>query len=230
MNNFPTIVMDNFYNDPDFVRDFALSLEYEQSDGTFAGKRTKPLNLIDVDFYKESVSKFLSLFYDLSFVSCSNVNVLTQFTLIDSFAPEKDSIKNKPWVHRDEGTILAGVVYLSKEADSNSGTTVYKSKPNLNTQATLSDTSHRVELFGNTNVDDVSVEYKNQITNHNSLFEESVIIKNEYNRIVCYDSYNWHCASSHYSSSEPRLTQTFFLLNINCNTKYPITRVKNFKL
>ena len=61
-NFFPTTCIDNFYKDPDGIRNFALSLNYNDNSGNFPGLRTDNLNKIDAQFYKQSVNKLLSLF------------------------------------------------------------------------------------------------------------------------------------------------------------------------
>ena len=68
-NFFPTTCIDNFYKDPDGVRNFALSLEYNDNAGNFPGVRTDNLKNIDEQFYKQSVNKLLSLFFQVSAIN-----------------------------------------------------------------------------------------------------------------------------------------------------------------
>ena len=65
MKNFPTICIDNFYSDPDIIRDFALKQEFHKSlTGGWPGTRTYPIHQLDQDFFKYFTSKFLAVFYD----------------------------------------------------------------------------------------------------------------------------------------------------------------------
>ena len=38
---FPITCYDNFYENPDYIREFALSLDYSPESGTFPGVRSK---------------------------------------------------------------------------------------------------------------------------------------------------------------------------------------------
>jgi hypothetical protein len=57
MNFYPITIVDNFYENPDEVRQLALSQQYypaselDNSEGIFPGKRTHELGSIDSDFF-----------------------------------------------------------------------------------------------------------------------------------------------------------------------------------
>ena len=56
---FPISCFDDFYKDPDKVREWALDLEYTKHKGTYPGVRSQCLSGIDRDFYEVSCRKFL---------------------------------------------------------------------------------------------------------------------------------------------------------------------------
>ena len=68
MNYYPITVVDNFYENPDLVRDYALSLNYRSSaDGKWPGVRTNEIADLNPRFFKMFVDKILSLFFDLEY-------------------------------------------------------------------------------------------------------------------------------------------------------------------
>ena len=64
---FPITCVDDFYSEPDNIRDFALSLEYGKDElSNFPGQRTKMLHEIDSYFFNIFCEKIFSLFFNLS--------------------------------------------------------------------------------------------------------------------------------------------------------------------
>ena len=57
----PASCIENFYDDPDSIRDFALSLDYypPNRDENFPGVRTNCLSSIDDNFFQFSTQIFL---------------------------------------------------------------------------------------------------------------------------------------------------------------------------
>ena len=63
----PITIIDNFFDNPDQVRNIALSSDYErQDDSTFPGYRTKMIAEIDKTIYRTVMEKVLGLFWDLT--------------------------------------------------------------------------------------------------------------------------------------------------------------------
>ena len=50
MSLIPTSCVDDFYEDPDSIREYALSLDYKKEKGNYPGVRTKDLSYINKDF------------------------------------------------------------------------------------------------------------------------------------------------------------------------------------
>ena len=57
--NYPISIFDHYYNDPDAIREYALSLEYTKAPGFFPGYRTECLSTISKEFWELSYQKFL---------------------------------------------------------------------------------------------------------------------------------------------------------------------------
>jgi Family of unknown function (DUF6445) len=216
---FPLVVADNFYDNPDAVRNFALTLDFKQADlGDWPGKRTANLATIDQNFHYYCINRFLSLYFDLSIVESKNIKAESFFQLIDPFDKDKNNIKNKAWVHADFLPI-AGVVYLTPGADPDSGTSLYKLNPGA--EPDWKKTSERSKLHLTGNIDN---EYKNALIKHSNCFTETVATKNIYNRAIGYDGAAFHCASNHHAG-KPRLTQTFFIYNMEIKSFPPLERL-----
>ena len=82
--NFPSICVDNFYDNPDEVREFALSLDYSETEnGKYPGKRTKSLDTISNEFFHSFCQRLFSVYYDFQIPISWKVS--TQFQLIEPF-------------------------------------------------------------------------------------------------------------------------------------------------
>ena len=219
MKHFPIIVADDFYNNVDEVRTFALSLDYSEVSGNFPGKRTKSLHFINEEFNKSSCAKFSSLFFDLDICGEFNCSISSQFQLFDSIGDVTNPY-NKGWIHLDPSVIAAGVVYLTPEPNPNSGTSFYTLTGEYNNWNI--DIQERLD-FNESQI--VSDSYLNKLIHNNNQFKETVSVKNVYNRVVGYDANTWHGATSHYSDNQ-RLTQVFFIYNIHCNSLSSLDRIK----
>jgi hypothetical protein len=216
MKNFPTIVIDNFYNDPDKIRDFALKQDFLEP-GNYPGKRTKPLHEINKDLFIEFTSKLFSIYY------YENItwNVETSFWKVGTLDNDPLSPKNMGWIHED-GCLVAGVVYLSPGLNKNLGTTIYKQKNEI--------PKHNMSMnkFYSNGEDD---RFDEGIINNNSCYEETTRIHNEYNRLVCFDGKVPHSPSGYYMKDEIRLNQVFFIYEVKSDKQLtPIQRLRNYKV
>ena len=220
MKKFPITVLDNFYENPDLVRQFALSLDYHTSlEGRWPGKRTSLLHEVNLSFFDTFCNKLFSLFYDLDYIPV-NYNVSTNFQSISNYSENPDSKLNGGWIHRDIESVCSGVIYLNPNPQENTGTNIY-SQIDKNI---VSPISEKFKLYkGEEPVDEF--EYTQQILENNSNFEETINIKNVYNRMILFEGGVYHGVQSLYSSLEPRLTQVFFVYKVG-GARYPVVRSK----
>ena len=117
--HFPITVIDNFFDDPDRIVNFANSLEYSprKKGDHWYGLRSKSLHEIDKGYFEWSSQKILRTFYkDETPHVC---NTLFQKT------PGSKKISNKGWIHTDD-CLMAAIIYLDK--NNISGTNFYKAK------------------------------------------------------------------------------------------------------
>ena len=124
-NVFPTSIFDNFYDDPDSVREYALSLEYKNWRGIYPGLRSKPLPEINKGFWQRSYHKVLSMFGDYYHTDDRNYTVESCFQKISRFSSDPEDPINVGYIHNDDPADLAAVVYLDKDPFINNGTSLY---------------------------------------------------------------------------------------------------------
>ena len=214
----PVSCFDNFYDDPDSIRDFALSLDFKppRKQENFPGERTTSLSLIDENFHHFSVEKVVSSFFDSE--SIPECRAFTQFQKIPTFNSDRHHPMNRGWAHKDDDvphSLLSAVVYLNKNTCLDSGTKILSlKKGHENYEFSDEDKAIRRSLyhkhfFGDKDVDQNL--YSKAIQNHNSKFDTTIEFKNVYNRLIVYDGTLWHNQSSFWVPEEFRLTQVFFI-------------------
>jgi hypothetical protein len=227
---FPITCVDNFYSEPDKIIDFALSLEYGKDElSIFPGQRTKMLHEIDSYFFNLFCKKIFSLFFNVDYDELK-WRVQTGFQKTYKYECSEKNINevNSGWIHIDDEMILAGVIYLNKFPNIDSGTSFYNS---YSEDFIVESLKIRDDFYRNKSVSiDEYVELK---TKHNSNFCKTAEFKNVYNRLVAYDSQYWHKESSFLMDSEDfRLTQVFFVSEIEYSNKTapPISRSKKIDI
>ena len=178
-------VFENFYENPDEVRDYALNQTFN-IEGNYPGWRTKPAvpeqseklkNFIQEKIIGEEITHWPEEY-----------NTAYQYT-------DKDCVT---WVHHD-ATEWAGVVYLTPNAPVDSGTSIYRLKETGVYQW---------------NPDDDSTDYNNgEIPRDITKWEEILSVGNIYNRLVIYKGTYYHRSKIPgfgNGKEDGRLFQTFF--------------------
>lgn len=223
MNNFPSFCVDNFYSNPDDIRALALAeIKDNPIDvkGIYPGIRSRQLKEINKDLYNQFCYKFFSIFYDLRTSKIQWV-MDTSFQLIEPFSTNKDSPRNRGWIHLDERVICGGVVYLTPDIEPSTGTSMFR----LDNPETLNKSNDKKEYY-ETGI--FRPNYDTELEKHNNSFTETARYNNIYNRLIGFDSSTWHGVNSYYTTKEPRLIQVFFVHLLNRETQTPILRSKVF--
>lgn len=211
----PTTVYDNFLDDPDKVREWALKLEYaKEPNGRWPGKRTKPLHEITPAFFEMVSRKLFSQFFDLL-----NEQVRWQVTMCFQLI---DNNYGAGWVHSDADLQhITSILYLNPDSDLNSGTSIYREKKSILQYVNQLDNKY----YGNLGIGDPK-EIEESRKRHNDQFEETIRINNVYNRLISFDSHLFHAAQDFSGySKEPRLTLVMFTNDLYCTTP-PVARVR----
>lgn len=213
---FPITCVDNFFQDPDAVRELALSLPYDKKEGNYPGVRTKPLHEIAPDYFQFFCRRLFGLFYDYRKFNNVDWVVSTTFQKIEPF--EGSDAANVGWIHKDKTCLFAGIIYLTPNANPDSGTSIFKPKK---VNCVPINILERNEMFA-TNKGDERTE--KALKENNERFIETVRFQNMYNRLVSYGGENYHGVNSYCTKTEPRLTQVFFVKNVIADW-YPRTHL-----
>ena len=224
--NFYPSCVDNFFDNPDLIREFALSLEMKPSeDGSWPGLRSKSLHEIDNEFHVNIFLKILSVYYDLKYADISWETGKAFFQSIPKYKGS-DSI-NKGWIHMDNGDELAGLVYLTPDANPDSGTSLFKLKDEFkDTYVPFARAPDKHTFYTNRKITDE--DYLKSLEKWNNQFQETVRFQNLYNRLITYDANELHKANG-FDSEKNRLTLVVFMRGVkNDNTKRsPLKRVQD---
>lgn len=176
------IIIDDFYNNPHETRDFALSQDFNVT-GNYPGTRTLPCT----GGYLEDIQRtFQSILNRKITYWPSGYNTAFQVTLDN----------DKTWIHHDNTTEWAAVIYLTPDAPIESGTGIYKNK--------------LTGIFRHT--EDAAVDY-NEVFSLESDWELIASAGNIFNRLVMYKANYYHRSilpGFGKDKNEGRLFQTFF--------------------
>lgn len=218
-NLFPITIIDNFYSNPDEVRDMALKEEYKPSEnGAWPGERSvKNLDEINENLFLFFSKSILSIFYPPEYHI--GFDIVTCFQKITPRHKEKFHPKNMGWIHTD-GCLFGGLIYLTKDSEKDTGTSIYTEK-NTYFQYSMEDSmTMRNDYLGQSNIADeeYSKIHKKTLESYN----ETVKIENVYNRCILFGGNNHHSAQSF--GTKERLTQVFFCYKINSEWNYPFCR------
>jgi hypothetical protein len=229
--NFPTLCVDNFYKDPDSIRQFALSLDYQKPpSGQYPGKRTDALHGIDRTFFDAFCEKLFSIYYD--FLTPIDWVVNTSFQLINPMSDSENNAKNTGWIHtdyrKDGDPIFAGIIYLTPDINPKCGTSIFKINEKSKFFGPHIEEIEQVKRkFYLSGVDD---DYDNVLKATNDCFTETARFDNIYNRLVSFDAKTFHAANNFYTEGQPRLTQVFFVHSLTTESRYPLDRCYSSKL
>jgi len=224
MNYFPITCIDDFYSNPNEVREFALSQKFYHARDNFPGKRTDRLDLISESFFNSFCERLFSIFFEFKREDIA-WTISTYFQKIEPFDTNQKSPLNEGWVHNDGSKVIAaGVVYLNPLTNGDAGTSFYSSIVDSPTEnITLRD-----KFYGNQNVD--IEEYISEKENNNSQYKQTLEIKNVYNRMAFFGAQYPHKESNfHVGYNEPRLTQPFFINVVNCISP-PLIRKNRYEI
>ena len=189
------IITDDFYQDPDGVREFALNQPFDVK-GNYPGQRTKTFH--DWLGLKEGIQ---------SIVKNAGGNITyyeSEYTSNFQYTTEKDS----SWIHADQTTNWAGVLYLTPDAPANGGTGLFRHKE------TGWETAPRLK---NGNYDQKGLDKVNADARNYDAWEMTAMTAPIYNRLVLYRGDMFHKSMEYFGKDryDGRLFQTFFF-----NTEY----------
>tara|TARA_B100000029_G_scaffold238127_1_gene235213 strand:- start:15750 stop:16544 length:795 start_codon:yes stop_codon:yes gene_type:complete len=220
-DKFFPVVVDNFFDNPESLVEYSKTLPKEVV-GNQPGKRTKHFWEIDQVLHNAIIRKILSCYYDLDYTNISWKLSNMNFHEIPRYSENKNDDINKGWIHQDNGVgstanddDIAGLIYLNKDIDEDSGTSLFALKPNFQynfaTQSPMGRTEEQARGEG--------------WAIHRENFIEKIRFQNVFNRMIMYDANEFHAANSYYTEGDPRLTLVFFIGGIE-GTEFPRERIK----
>ena len=224
MNLYPVAIIENFYENPDAIREFALAQEYTfchnrlNLEYVYPGSRTRDLFDLDSTLHEKICKKLVSVFHNAE-------NDHMRWALSTSFQSVTEEY-NQGVIHTDQNTVFAGVLYLTPDAPLNSGTSLFKKNNNFDEkkyQKALEDNDERFKAG------DIAMR-----TDYHSMFDEIVRVNNVYNTLIIYEGRHFHAANHFFGKAlkDSRLTQVFFVNKIDAQKQsvFPISRVNAIKV
>ena len=199
------LILDNFLEMPTIVRKWATSQYYYTSKEftemynkhtDWPGRRT--LHVADLD--KEYADIVLGKVANIAVqqYGLKNISIRSFFQLTTS-----DNLDS--WVHQDNDTDVAAILYLNPDPPVNSGTTLYRCKNVQKWTAFMSDQQGYATLKTINALENKEL--------YEELFEPIDIIGNVFNRLVIYKGTEYHKSNNYFGNSveDGRLTQVFFI-------------------
>ena len=192
----PTMVVDNFFESPDVVREFALGLEYHKAEtNRWPGERSLQLSEIAPVLFKRTLWKIINLI-----ISDENYkfDARMSFQLVDKSW-------DTGWVHHDfPAATFTAIIYLTP--DGQCGTSLYVK----NNPIQYEDATYVKEKLNSYKTGDQNINARSQ---HNSEYTETINVKGLYNRMFLFESHNYHAAHTFFgdSSDNSRLTLVAFI-------------------
>ena len=233
---FPNLTFNDFYKDPDSVREFALSLNYDCTKGNHPGLRSEEIGLIDKEFKEQCGKKLLSILGDYDDSRICHYNLNTAFQKIWRFSSDPKDPVNDGWIHNDGLCPLAAVIYLDPDPVNDNGTSVYIKDYNLPEEERVTPNNRPQwynDILGSEDLSSVDSlkPYRKSIVKNNNQFSLTTEVKNRYNRAIIYSGAQWHGQTSYYMPTDDdfRLTQVFFFFEMNIpNILVPKVRCKSY--
>ncbi len=213
--NFQTQIVDNFFENPDYVRALGLEATKTQkpfgNNGYLRGKRSEHLRTVDKLIYKKIVTSLGYLYLNVNFKEeyFEDISSTCEFQLTDGTWTEG-------WIHYDN-SLITSVIYLHPSPAPDSGTKIFLPKKQNTIQL-------HAEYHKKTNADSSlrgTEEYIAKRAENNEQFYETVSIQNVYNRMTSFFGYQWHCGSNHFGDQESnsRLTIVTQIYNFGQSLK-----------
>ena len=177
------MVIDNFYNNANEVRDYILTQDFNIT-GNYPGKRTKSYA---TNALKDTIEKYIEPF---------GGKIIDFPMLVDSYngAFQYTTSRERSWIHVDSCNNWGGVLYLTPDPPPNSGTGFYKFKEG--------------SMFQEPEKKSDTDKYSQDITKWELIDQ----VGNVFNRLVLFNSKRFHISMDYFGveKHDSRLFQVFF--------------------
>ena len=176
-------IIDDFYKNPDKIRDFALKQYYWDDEG-YVGMRTRK------QFMFEGVKERIEEIMNAKITKWNDYGMNGRF---------QSNIAGAPTAYHCDLQQWAGMIYLTPNAPYSSGTKIIANK--------------KTKIYHNEQTNNVLDFFPNQNTfTDGTLFEDVDVIGNVYNRLAIFDAQSIRCAGDYFGwdIASGRLWQMFF--------------------
>lgn len=224
MKLYPVTVVDNFYDNPEAIRKFALAQKYEfchdrpNIEHVYPGGRSKDLFDLDIELHEKICKKLVSIFHNTEYEHM-------RWAISTSFQSVTEDF-GKGVLHTDTNTIFAAVLFLTPNAPLNSGTSLFKKNSTFNQEKYTKALEQNDALF--------RAGKKVMSTTYHSMFDEVVKVNNVYNTLILYEGDTFHAANKFFGNTlkTSRLSQVFFINRIDAQKEhaFPLNRTKLIKV
>ena len=184
------LITDQFYNDVDAVREFALQQDFSVK-GNYPGNRT-------ISFLNESVKETIESIIE---PHAGKVIYWSEDQYTGAF--QYTTSRERSWIHADQTTEWAGVCYLTPNAPHTAGTGIFRHKETGLIRAPKNeDGSLNREL----------IDYIGKDSQDMTKWDLVDVVGNVYNRLVLYRGDLFHMSLDYFGTDlyDSRLFQTFF--------------------
>lgn len=211
---FPTVIVDNFLDEPEKYIELTKKCIFKPDPrGMWPGQRTDNLTLIYPEVINRLVAKIMSIFY--------NFNNKVDFLEYEcaSYFQKISSMYESGWVHADNEWMITSIIYFCNEGY---GTSLYSPKDLENFRGIINSDKKQESYKDPKQLE----KYKVFRDENNSQFVKNIAIDSKYNRLIAFESDNYHCADNFINhTNEDRLTLLLFIGKLKSN-KFPIQRTK----
>ena len=187
------IIIDNFYSNPNQIRDFVLKQNFKV-EGNFPGKRTKSFANNSL---KDIIQKYIEPFGGkiIDFPMPDNTSIDNS---IYNGSFQYTTSRDRSWIHIDGFNNWAGIIYLTPDAPSSSGTGFYRF---------FDGTSNEDEMLLNNSK--LKIDSLCQDMTKWELVDKA---GNVFNRLVLFNSKRYHMSLDYFGDNieNGRLFQVFF--------------------
>jgi hypothetical protein len=211
---FPILITDDFFKNPKEIVDFAKNLKYFKDEkGRWPGERSRSLHLIDNDFFNFVLKKIVSVLYPMSYQTFSwNAEM--------SFQKISKEYFNEGWIHQDLPAQISFIIYLSNHKEC--GTSFYENKLHY---PKFVNNEQKEKIYKNKEIHNE----KKYLEENNKNFIENITVQSKFNRLVLFDSSQFHAAKKFIEKDmeEDRLTLFGLFYSLSSkDIKYPCVENK----
>ena len=201
---FPVTIIDDFFPDPDSIVEMASSTYPYEPDptGKWPGVRSKQLHTLDTRLFSYIGRRIFSVFGSVP----PEWRLSASFQKIKPFSENKWDRRNRGWVHNDGPSMFfGGIIYLNKNADKDTGTSIYKAKRGF---ALPLDPEEQIKRDLYTGKDIHLPDYEKLFDDYHDQFVETIKVDNIYNRLLLFSQRTLHGVRTF--GTKERLTLPFF--------------------